>query len=343
MSSRSAQRDASLDLIRILGAYLVIVCHTIPYIRLDALTPITRYIVFFFQSFSKIAVPLFLMVSGCTLLPKADTLFKTLNRIFRIAAVLLLFSLMHAFLHLGGNAVSSFRFLSFLESIYRAPMITPYWYLYAYIGILLMLPLLQKLVKAMSKTDFVYFFLISFLFFGVWPVFVEYTPISEYTHHFSLPLFSTHICYLFMGYAFYRIFRTGLPVPFLLVVLLASLMTNAFLMNHDFVSSTGTSYAFMDNIAFLPMLLASASFFLLIRRMKLSQKTAAIATVLGSCAFGVYLISDLFLIVLIPVFYTMRSSIGQIQAVLLYQPLVFCASVLSVALLRRVPVFNKLL
>lgn len=206
-----------------------------------------------------------------------------------------------------------------------------------------MLPLLQKLVKAMSKTDFVYFFLISFLFFGVWPVFVEYTPISEYTHHFSLPLFSTHICYLFMGYAFYQIFRNGLPVPFLLVVLLASLMTNAFLMNHDFVSSAGTSYAFMDNIAFLPMLLASASFFLLIRRIKLSQLAASISKTLGICSFGVYLISDLFLIVLIPVFYTMRSTIGQIPAVLLYQPLVFCASVLSVALLRRVPVFNRLL
>ena len=53
--------------------------------------------------------------------------------------------------------------------------------------------------------------------------------------------------------------------------------------------------------------------------------------------------SGLALIVLIPVFYAMRSTIGQIQAVLLYQPLVFFASVLSVALLRRVPVFNKLL
>lgn len=342
MSAHANQRDANLDLIRILSAYLVIVCHTVPYIQLDSLTSPARYSVFFLQSLSKIAVPLFLMVSGCTLLPKADTLRKTFDRICRMAAVLVLFSLVYALL-LDQDTASSFGFLSFLESIYRAPVITPYWYLYAYIGILLMLPLLQKLVRAMSQADFCYYFLLSFLFFGIWPVLVEYTPISEYTHHFALPLFSTHICYLFMGYAFSRFSCRTLPVPFLLLVFLFSLMGNAFLMHRDYVSSSAAAYGFMDNIAFLPMLLASSSFFLLIKRLKLSHRAASISTALGGCSFGVYLISDLFLIVLMPVFYAMRSAIGQIQAVLFYHLLVFFASVLSASILRRVPGLNRLL
>ena len=66
-----------------------------------------------------------------------------------------------------------------------------YWYLYMYLGLLLMLPFLQKLFAAMQRQDFLLFFGISAFFIGFWPLVVEYTPMSVYNEQFTLPLFGS--------------------------------------------------------------------------------------------------------------------------------------------------------
>lgn len=342
--SSARSRNANLDLLRILSAYLVIICHTIWFIRLDEISTSARHGVFLLQAFSKIAVPVYFMITGCTLLTKSDSIRRTLQRVLRIGCVLVIFSIVQELLPLRDPAtLLAFRLPSFLESIYRKPAIDAYWYLYAYIAILLMMPLLQKLVKSMSKSDFAYFFAISFLVFGVWPVLVEYTPISEYTHHFTLPLFSTNICYLLMGYAFMTIPHKKQPAALLLLLLVLSIAVNAVFMNHDHLATGGAYHQFMDNIAFLPMLIATGCFFALICRIPLNGNAAAICTELGRCSFGAYLLCDLFLEILSPVFYPLRAAVGQIPAVLLYQLMILAASVATAAILRRLPLLRKIL
>lgn len=342
--SSARSRNANLDLLRILSAYLVIICHTIWFIQLNELSAPVRYGIFMVQAFSKIAVPVYFMITGCTLLTKSDSIRRTLQRLLRIACVLIVFSIVQELLPLHRPAdLLAFRLPSFLEFIYRQPAIDAYWYLYAYIAILLMMPLLQKLVKSMSKSDFAYFFAISFFVFGIWPVVVEYTPISEYTYHFTLPLFSTNICYLLMGYAFIAVPHKKQPAALLLLLLVLSIAVNAAFMNHDHLATGGAYHQFMDNIAFLPMLIATGCFFALICRIPLNGRAAAVCTELGRCSFGAYLLCDLFLEVLAPVFYPLRAAFGQIPALLLYQLLILASSVVTAAVLRRLPLLRKIL
>ena len=336
------QRIAYLDLLRVLSAYLVVLYHTVQYIHLDEVAPATRFFCLTLQAFSKVAVPVFLMISGCVLLPKSDNIIRVISRTGRIAAALILFSLVHAVLNVYRGTVSSFRISSFLDSIYRNPIFDTYWYLYAYLGLLIMMPLLQKLAKVMTKTDFIYYFAISTLVYAIWPLVVEYTPVSEYYHLFSLPLMGTHLCYLFLGYALHRIPREKLCVPALVVIAAIATLGNALLMTTSFNAGSKT-YLFTDNIAYLPVLLCSVCLFLLARCVVLSSKTSNILQALGKCTFGSYLITDLFLIVCIPFYYTMRDAVGQVPAFMVYHLIMFALAMTVTALLRRIPFVREIL
>lgn len=336
-TARPGARIAFLDALRILASYLVIVCHTICYIPLADISPSQRLFTFFMQSASKIAVPLFLMISGCTLLRKQDSLRKTLSRFLRILLVLILFSLPYV-LRSGRRADP----VHYLLAIYEAPVTNAYWYLYAYAGLLLMLPFLQKLVQALTRKDFLFFFSVSILVYGLWPMVVEYTPLSDYTAHFALPLFGTHICYLFLGDALLRLPREKLRAVPLALLFALGIAVNALLTAHDYVSTDGQRYLFMDNIAFLPMLLASACAFLLLRLASFSPRGARVASRLGRCAFGVYLLSDLFLDLLFPIYIALRDISGPLCGVMLYQLIVFAVSLACAAVMTRIPLLRRL-
>ena len=71
--------------------------------------------------------------------------------------------------------------------------------LYLYAGILLMLPSLQRMTEGMDKRDYIYYFGISSLFFGLWLMMVHYFPDMSLWADFQLPLYNSYICMLLIG------------------------------------------------------------------------------------------------------------------------------------------------
>ena len=130
------------------------------------------------MSFSNIAVPIFLMISGCTLLTKQDNIKKTFSRVLRIGLALIVFSFVYEVYRFAAGQIQTLSIKRFLLFIYEQQTTMGYWYLYMYLGLLLMLPFLQKLFAAMQRQDFLLFFGISAFFIGFWPLVVEYTPMS---------------------------------------------------------------------------------------------------------------------------------------------------------------------
>ena len=149
-----AARALDLDLLRLLCSFLVIVNHTYDYVRLSEASAPVRYASFAAFSFSKIAVPIFLMISGFTLLSKTDDIKKTFSRVLRIGLSLVVFSFVYEVYRYVSGQQDSLSIKRFLLFIYEQHTTTAFWYLYAYLGLLVMLPFLQKLAHAMSKQDF---------------------------------------------------------------------------------------------------------------------------------------------------------------------------------------------
>lgn len=114
----------------------------------------SKYLSLIMHTICKIAVPIFLMISGVTLLDK-DEDYKTLfrKRIFKYLFIILLFGTLQYFRYLRVGKVS-FTLRAWFLSIYSTPVLETYWFLYLYLGFLLEVPFLRKIVKNLQKSDF---------------------------------------------------------------------------------------------------------------------------------------------------------------------------------------------
>ena len=331
------RRIAWLDALRVLCCYLVIVNHSYDAIGITSVSRGVRLISFMILFSVKIAVPIFLMISGLTLLRKEDSIKKALSRFSRIALIYVLFSAVYEV-----NSCGTIRPAYFLETILTQPITNAYWYLITYGGLLLMLPFLQKIAKAMKRSEFFYYFAISFLFTAVYPMAVKFLHLPMYSDHFRIPLFGTHISYVFLGYFLMREKLPRIPSWVLVGLPLLCAAGATGLTEYSFVSSAGTNYLFMDNIALPPTILSSACVFLLFSRLNVSEKAAAVLSHLGKLSFGVYLLSDLVLMRLEPVFDLLMTAMHPLAAVTLYQQLTFAVSLAGAQLLTKIPFVRKL-
>lgn len=161
-------RLVHLDILRILAIFLVAFNHTGDrgYMLFANKTESVLYFPYMmFSVFCKIAVPIFFMISGALLLPKEESLKQLFQkRVLRMTAVLIMVSVPYYYLFLRSNGVSVSNFLTY---IYGNSATTALWYLYSYIGLLLLLPFLRSMVKGMKQKDFIYLFIGYNVFVGM--------------------------------------------------------------------------------------------------------------------------------------------------------------------------------
>ncbi len=97
------------------------------------------------------------MVSGSLLLPKEESIrYVYRHRVLRMVIVLVLFSLFQ-YSFTTWKYSDRFDFAYFLTKLNTDRHATAYWFLYSYIGMLMMLPLLRRMVKSMTGNQFLVF------------------------------------------------------------------------------------------------------------------------------------------------------------------------------------------
>ena len=143
-----------------------------------------------------IGVPIFWMISGALLLSKKESWKKVYGkRIPRIAGALIIFSAIRYFYQCiaGKQGVSVGEFF---RQFYMQEIFIPYWFLYEYLGILLVLPFLKKMMQNLTDQEKKVFF---FLILG-WNLFNDISKIYwEAGLLLDLP-FSNSLFYFILGY-----------------------------------------------------------------------------------------------------------------------------------------------
>ena len=133
-----------LDFLRVLACFLVIVNHTNnPIFLAIAPTGFTWYASITYHFICKMDISLFLLISGACMLRRVEGYRSILRRELRILALLLLFSCVEYFRnapYANGLSFVLSGFPAFLRSLWTTPAVGAYWYLYLYLGMLLMLP-----------------------------------------------------------------------------------------------------------------------------------------------------------------------------------------------------------
>lgn len=196
------------DFIRLVAIWMVIYNHTVLngyMLFTEEHGTIIYWIEQYFSIFIVCAVPLFWMMTGALLLNKEEdlkTLFK--KRVLRFLIVLIIFTLFQYFYRLYTGKINVKEDGNYFKWVYELTVgVQAYWYLYAYLGYLMMLPFLRKIAKGLKKEEFQYLFVIYTLFTGALPMFEYFVLKGQYhlREDFQIPIMaSSCITFVLMGY-----------------------------------------------------------------------------------------------------------------------------------------------
>lgn len=168
------KKKIHLEFLRFLAILLVIFNHTGEngYLYFTAVPSSPLYPLYFLLSvLCKVAVPLFWMVSGALLLDRdEDIKYIFRHRVLRMVIVLAVFSFGYYLYSAKGNPDFRVSPVYFAGLLYSSDLAPAFWYLYAYLGMLVILPVLRRTVRAMKNAEFMYFFAAMLLIRGVLPV-----------------------------------------------------------------------------------------------------------------------------------------------------------------------------
>ena len=335
-----------IELLRILACFLVIVNHTNSKVFLNAQPSLGWFVSLTYFFFSKIAVPLFVMISGYLLLDREDTYVKNFQRIIRIVAALFIGTLFYYlyFIYLG--KVEKFQIANFLETVIKAPVSSAYWYLYMYLGLLVMLPFLQKMVKQMTKKDFHVFFVCSLLIGGIWPILVHYEPKLLITKEFDVPLFSGYIAMLLLG-CYMKKYVSVLPkqrwIALIILGITIFLMVIATYVEYTFVSQDKDVFLFLDDRTLFPIVLSAACVFYILKDWQFGKCLGKIIATIASCSFGIFLIADYLIEISGSLYNRLCVYVSPLVAVIAQEVWVFLCGFVIIFLMRLIPGMKKVI
>jgi surface polysaccharide O-acyltransferase-like enzyme len=282
-----------IDLVRVVAVFQVVLIHLsyVIFFKEDVVSANWRA-ANFYDSFSRMGVPLFFMASGVLLLGKRESLADFFRKRFvKVGIPTLFWSI--AYLLWSVEAYTNGTMnpvrvgLSMFKAIYTGNIEIHLWFLYILIGIYLVVPLLRVFVSAASRRDLAYFV-------GMW---VLATPLLELAQRLSgfqtalvIPVVAGYVGYFVMGYllADVRLESRGMFLAGLGLILAVAVTyygTNALSANAAPIDTYFYSY-FSP-----PTVLASVCGFLLLQNLgrNLGRVGSLVRTVAGT-TFGIYLI-----------------------------------------------------
>lgn len=178
MGSGVKNRKLYYEVLRIIAIFLVIFNHQRGYSLFMESTGIKQWIYMGITMITRINVPIFFMISGALLLGKDEdykTVFK--KRVTRFVVLIFFSNLllvlaykMMFWMYHGMNFEYSFFDYLYATLAGTIPSSVSYWYLYAYLGLLLCLPFMQRIARGFQKQDFWVLISVHLLFCSLLPI-----------------------------------------------------------------------------------------------------------------------------------------------------------------------------
>lgn len=312
------QKDISFEIMRILATFFVIFNHTerrgfVLFLNYN-IHSLQFWLYLMIAVFCKFSVPVFFMISGALLLKKEEspkTVFK--KRIIRIIVILFFISLLYYIVDVLNRTIPYYGtikgsivdfIIDFIIAFYsdNDHLKLHLWFLYRYIALLLILPIMQKAVKLMSKNDFIYFLTIS-----VSVCVLSYIPQISVLSKFKLSgsfsfLSSNIILYPLLGY-FLNYFVNLKKITVKKVLLLWGINFVFLLLSSFFtfylIKTTGkTAETQVQDFFGMFQFFNATTVFITVKFLGNRIKNPTVNRIIvciGSCTFGIYLIHPFFL------------------------------------------------
>lgn len=290
-------------------------------------------------------VPVFVMLSGMFLLDpkKGERLSHTALRILRIFIALVVWAAVYALAnHVAtGGALSWAGFKSALWSAVLGNTHYHLWFLYMIIGLYLITPILRAFVRGASRADFHYFFLLTFVVAFLLPTLLRFRPsqtVSLYLNRLNIHLVLGYVGFYVAGYYLkaYTIGRIAEALIYVLGIAGAFVTVGGTsLLSHRAGALNDILYGYMTpNVAAM----AVAVFVLFRYVLGISDERDRRRRMSGVArvSFGIYLVHDLFIMLLRALDIT-TLSFSPLLSVPVLSAVVFLLSFAVAWLLAKIP------
>lgn len=315
----------------------------------------------------KMAVALFFMISGALLLGRDESLEQLFRkRVLRFLIVIAGYGVLqygYALYEAGGSMQWSWRLL--LQTIYTGwplNMHTPgypsaVWFLYAYLGMLLLLPFLRAMVRKLEVQHFLYLFSLQIILVAVLPLaaaLIIGSPSSSRCCAYMPFLLAGGIpVYMLLGYflehvlpqmPWQRPFRMHLCwLAPLALVCGAVCMELVRRQAGAAVISEHQPGNFLTAFLLLPCSYTYLASMRLCWKWNAAGLAARTACLLGPAVFTVMLTENIFRSQLMPVFERVSANIGSYPASLALVGTTVCCGLMLGCILKRVPILKSYL
>ena len=294
----------------------------------------------------KSAVPLFLMVSGVLLLEKTNwTISYLVYKIFKLAIILMIMIISYDVLRYKcGEIITDNLYMTIIYDICNANGVIHLWYLYCYIGIVLIAPILSIFVKNASKKQVLYFLVVCFGF-NSFCKFLENVPhlafignnLEEINNGWGVS--SVYVGYFVLGY--YLVHNIEKMNSKMWYVLGTLGIIGACILTYVDTAKQGGCMERMYAYWAPGVVVWSIACFIFLYKL-LQNKKVKILSVLGQNTLGIYLIHPAIILVLKSYGYTVETfplflSVPTLTGIVMF------GSLIMVRILKNIPLIKRLI
>lgn len=293
--------DGRISWLRISACYLVILLHVA---AVQSVTMTNGWkVAVLIESFTRVSVPIFFMLSGATLLRKTEPLGTFVSkRLLRIVPPLVFWSLIYlAWAALVGtqNMRVPAALSDWAPSILQGPVIFHLWYLYAILGLYAAIPMLRRFYQNATMSEKCWALGLWFVCGSVIPtVNAALTPsvcdnlkvLPKFEATYSLSMFSGYLGYILLGAVIAEVrckARIGIAC-----FVFGSLATFGAILWQAKMASGPCQMFFIYTTPFV--VVAAAGLFSAIQTGVRTEQANYVHT-LGACTLGIYCIHYLFI------------------------------------------------
>lgn len=292
----------SADIIRIIAIIGVVIIHTTNavYTRMDFFGGLTWWIAIILDSFSRISIPLFIMLSGYLMLNKNDTLEQSLKRVLsKIAIPFIFWGFFYFWLGTGVPSLSHLN-PSIFKNIFYGNIFHLY-FLVIILGLYFIAPMIRYYLHYISTIS-QDFFMKSLLVLGVLETILQFTFLSCGSENFFtkwVPYTGLFVAGYVLGHRAHKPGNSKLALIYFIffAVTLSFNYLHYFLavQNVNFLSSEKCLSHYTDHYLSINVVVMSIALFLFLLNQKfgrLKQNIAVSKLVfsLARASFGIYIV-----------------------------------------------------
>ena len=339
-------RNLTLDILRIIACFLVIVCHTYTLGFNKTEYNITWFLSVVIYLISKTAVPIFFMISGFLNLNK-DYTYKEMIRktIIRLVIPLLFFS---ALIYFKDNTeISIQNFYNFIIAFLQEDVMEHYWFMYALIGMYLITPIARKMIKNFEKKDYQYFIFLWILSLCIIPLSERFLGINITNR---LPVITGYFGYYILGYYIFskKLIKNKKYLlisifSFIIVLIISTIITYIDCKNNEDYKYT----VFLDQLNYLSIMIPTLSIVHIVRYIFdnniNNSKIIKFIIAVSSTTFGIYLTHGILLGKFKLLFNFMSTYIPNFIATIFMQVSIFICLTIVIYCIKKIPIIKNLL